>query len=109
VTEKTLLAKLFPGVQPDFYPSTEVLPDEWQYYAPEERRCVFCERAHFQVPAMIFSNTGTIKAICADCVAECSAILRGREAYDAWNAERGRKFNQEIGPNPYDGHPERRP
>jgi hypothetical protein len=80
----------FTGMAPDFYPSTEALPGEWQYYELAEKSCVFCQRARIQGPAMIFSNIGTIKAICPDCVAECSAILRGREAYDAWNAERGR-------------------
>jgi hypothetical protein len=89
-----------PGVDPTFFPDTEIAPDGRDLYLEEELTCVFCLRLPTQVPRMIINgavNGGDIHSICSDCIEELGAVLRGREAYDAYHAERRCKYAEKRG------------
>jgi hypothetical protein len=101
-----------PGVEPTFFPDTEVGPDEWKYYSSEQTTCVFCQRDRHQVPRLIINgavNGGDVRSVCSECVEELSVVLRGADAYEAWCEERRRRFAEEIGESPYPPSPDLRP
>jgi|SRR6516165_6118495 hypothetical protein len=100
MTEKDLMDMFYPGLEPGFFPDTEVQPDEWRLYSEEQKTCVFCERRRDQVPRLIIDGNGN-GAICSDCIEELGALLAGPAAHNAWHEQRQRKFNKEIGDNPY--------
>ena len=82
------------GLDPEFFPDTEVDPDCWESYPANMQSCVFCQRDREHVPRLIISGSSN-HAICSDCVDEINAVLGSSDAYSAWRAEQERKFAAE--------------
>ena len=88
------------GMNPEFYPDTEVTADVWRLMQPAERGCVFCRRSRDQGTRLILSVTAE-RSVCHECIDELAAMRRGPDEHQRWRNERDAQQRRAIGSNPY--------
>jgi hypothetical protein len=58
VSEKTLLDRLFPESDPEFFTDDDLIGDQWTHMTLEQRTCVFCGRDDIGVGLLAVAACG---------------------------------------------------